>query len=459
MNKFTALLTGTAIFILLFFNQSPGLNVSIFAMVIWGLSFLRNIKNANTSFFVILSGSCFLSAFSFAYYGDAISFFALFFSIVITAFFIQYPRLKTLILPIIAAINIPASPIRVLYFRYWLPMRGGREMKKKWLAMGIIPGLFVILFLAVYATGSDLFSGLLNNLLIGFDLGQFVVLGILGFLLLFNLWVLWIPRAIIRLSNSIDNNFSETEKRPLFRLPSGFSDELQRKSGEVTFTLLNILLLIFIVTYNYEQFFENTNAGNLSDEIHQRIATVIGSIALAIGLILFYFRSKSAMVNAGSLLRTLAFIWIVLNAFLVVSAFGKNGEYIGSFGLTFRRISVVIFLILCLIGLYLTWCKLARHKTNAFLINKMAWVFYFTLVILAPVNFSWVVTRFNIANGKNSDAAYLQSLSYNKKILYRYYKNDPGWKTFFDDEKRTLSKKQNEPLLSADLYGRFLKLE
>ena len=32
--------------------------------------------------------------------------------------------------------------------------------------------------------------------------------------------------------------------------------DFERRSGEITLFLLNVLLLVFIATYNYEQFFE-----------------------------------------------------------------------------------------------------------------------------------------------------------------------------------------------------------
>lgn len=457
MNKFTQLLIGTVIFIGLFFNQEPGMNVAIFALAVWLLSYLQHPQNAKKRRFRLLSATCWLSSLSFAWYGDPLSFAALFFSIMITVFYIQYPRLKTLLLPLIAVINFISFPFRVFYFRHWLAAFKGREHWQKWIAMGVIPLLFLILFASVYATGSDILARFFFHLFDRPDFMQILLLGMLGFFILFNIWVLWIPRLVIKLNTVLRDDFNSAKKQSSLHLPSLFNRTLQRKSGEVTLALLSVLLLIFIVTYNYEQFFDNANTGKLSEELHQRVTTVIGSIALAIGLIIYYFGSRAQLPDEDRLLKKSAFIWIVLNALLVISAFIKNGEYVTNYGLTFKRISVFIFLVLCLLGLYLTWYKIARRKTNFFLINNMLWIFYFTLVITAPLNFSWIVTRYNIGTGKNDDAPYLKSLDYNKNILYHYYKDAPQWKAYFDAEKDDLLPLQKKPLLSAALYFKVVK--
>ena len=139
-------------------------------------------------------------------------------------------------------------------------------------------------------------------------------------------------------STSIINKISVSDKK------------LATRGGEITFILLNILLLVFIISYNYEQFFLAGANNSLSNEIHQRIATVIVSIVCAIGIILFYFKSRINLKSEGRSLYLLSLVWIILNAVLVFSAFTKNGEYILRYGLTFKRISVFLFLIIFFIS-------------------------------------------------------------------------------------------------------------
>lgn len=459
MNKLSKILIGILVFILIFYKQEPGINVGIFSLTIWMLTYINRPGKSESKFFWILSLSCFISIFSFAWYGDVISFFALFFSMVITVFYTQYPRMNMVIYPVIFIINFLTFPIRVFYFQDWLPKTVFRASWKKWITTVIIPVFSLIVFALVYATGSDLFSGFFKSILFDFDFIQLIVLALLSFFIMFNLWCLWLPRILIRVNSDLHNDLGETTHKSIIPSFSLFDKNLERRGGEVTLVLLNILLLVFIVAYNYEQFFAAGGNSSLSDEIHQRIATVIVSILMAIGLILFYFKSKIALNAEGKLLKYLSLVWILLNALLVLSAFTKNGEYILNYGLTFKRISVFIFLIICLIGLSMAWYKIAHQKTNVYLINRMAWTLFFTMVINAPVNYSWLVTKYNISLNKEIDNSYLQSLDYNKGILYDYFSKEPDWQTHFAQQRSWLLYEEHKPFLSSSLYYMFLQVK
>ena len=137
----------------------------------------------------------------------------------------------------------------------------------------------------------------------------------------------------------------------------------ERKSGVVSLLALNILLLIFIVTFNYEQFIEIPKTPNqLSTETHDRVNAVIISIVMAIGVIMFYFKGSFNFDKNAKSLKFLAKTWMVLNAVLVISAFAKYSEYIISYGLTYKRLGVYAFLILSIIGLILTFLKIQKQK-------------------------------------------------------------------------------------------------
>jgi len=456
MNKLSKLLAGILIFVILFYNREPGINLSLFALSIWALSIIKNPEKTRGKMYWLLSISCWISILSFAWYGDVLSLFAVLFSIIFFVMYLQFPKLRLATYPLVGIINFFTFPFRIFFFNHWLKGLNRKPQWKKWIATAIIPVIFLILFLFVYSTGSDLFRKFFKNIFFEFDPIQIFILGLLGFFILFNLWFMWVPKLLIKLNNELGDEFSETGSKSFILSFSFFDKNLELRSGKITFILLNLLLLIFIITYNYEQFFSAGELGKLSDEIHQRIATVIGSIVLAIGMVLFYFKSKINFHSEGRLLKKLSLAWIILNSLLLVSAFIKNGEYILNYGLTFKRISVFIFLILCQIGLLLTWYKINRQKTNIFLINKMGWVFFFALVICSPVNFSWIVTKYNLNHPKYNDPTYLQSLDYNKKILYDTYKDNPEWINYFSEQKTKTDFERKRGFLSSRLYYRFL---
>jgi cytochrome c oxidase assembly factor CtaG len=139
-------------------------------------------------------------------------------------------------------------------------------------------------------------------------------------------------------------------------------------------------LLFFIITFNYEQFVElKATANQLAEETHERVGAVIGSIVMAIVVIMFYFKGSFNFDKKAKFLKILAQIWVFLNAILVISAMLKNTEYVYYLGLTYKRLGVYAFLSLAIIGLIFTFIKVSKQKTNAYLFNQMFWYVYGTI--------------------------------------------------------------------------------
>jgi hypothetical protein len=268
-----------------------------------------------------------------------------------------------------------------------------------------------------------------------------------------------IPRKIIEVNSFMGADCGYKKIQIIKPTFSFLEIDFERKSGEISLVLLNILLLFFIITYNYEQFFSTGEPASLSSELHQRVAIIIFSIIMAIAVIMFYFKSSFNFDINASLLKKLALIWVILNAILIISAFIKNSEYVLNFGLTFKRLGVYIFLILSLVGLFLTYLKIKLKKTNVYLLSNMAWIFFFTFIITSWFNFSWIVTKYNIAFHKNEDVEYLRSLNFNKQILYNTYKNDPLWSNYFENESRFIESEKKKNLLSSSLYYYYLDIK
>lgn len=459
MHKLTKLSITTFSFVFLFYNQDAGLNVACLALLIWLLLFLKPIKKKPKKVFWLLSACTFLLTLSFAWYGDAFSFFALMISLLVLGLQSQYPRLNILLYPFLWVINYAVFIFKFFSFKYWLPKKvAGNDLFKKMLAFVLIPGFFVLIFVTVYISGSDIFYSFFNNIPLNFDFLEILLLSCLGFFLFFNLWYVFIPKPLIKVNAQLGMNFhlgNELIQKPTF---SFLEINLERKSGEISLILLNILLLFFIITYNYEQFFSVAKKATLSNEVHQRVAAIIFSIILAIAVIMFYFKSTFNFDKKASLLKKLSYIWIVLNLLLILSAFIKNTEYISNFGLTYKRIGVYIFLCLSLTGLFITFWKIHYRKTNIFLLNYMLAIFFFTFIISSCINFSWVVTKYNLAFQKKPDIEYLKSLNYNKQILFDTYKDDPEWQKYFKSQKEFINKERSKSFLSSHSYYWALKM-
>jgi uncharacterized membrane protein len=217
------------------------------------------------------------------------------------------------------------------------------------------------------------------------------------------------------------------------------------------------MLLIFIGTYNYEQFFEVVEKTNLSSDTHERVNAVIFSILMAVGVILFYFKGGFNFDEKATTLKRLAKVWIVLNVTLIISAIIKNSEYVSFYGLTYKRLGVYAFLILAIIGLVYSFLKITKQKTNAYLVNQMVWYFYATILICSFVNWGNLITNYNISVNKGVEPKFLRGLNFNDDTRREYFlKNNLDGKYPEGVREELISNYQNANFLSKALYYEFL---
>jgi hypothetical protein len=461
MKKHHLILVCSLIFTLLFYKEDVGVNLSIFGLVLIGMICYFFQERFSSRLHLVLVSTAILSCFAFAWYGDFASFLALSMSVLFLQFKTHDVKLKIVQIFPIVFINGVASLGRILMFSQWLPKSEIKnDFIKKLIAYVMIPALFISLFFAVYAFGSDHFSSLFMNYTLDLDVLEVFLIALLGFYISFSFWNYWVPDVCYTYNSKLDNDFSKErrmEQQPTF----SFLDlTFERKSGEITLLLLNCMILIFIGTYNYEQFFEKQLEESLSAATHERVNAVIFSIVMAVGVILFYFRNGFNFDAKAGNLKRLAKIWIVLNAILILSTIVKNCEYVATFGLTYKRLGVFAFLLLAIIGLMITFLKINRQKTNAYIFNQMVWYFYGTLLLCSFVNWGNVITYYNISVNKGVDRYFLQSLEYNDELYLKYINLHPGEITDKNDPtKYIINRNQKRPFLSKALYYETLKVE
>lgn len=410
----------TLLVTVLFYEQSIGLNLGILGIVYACLTLYRTSEKNRTRTFLTLFTTSILSSIAFAWYGDFPSFLAVAFSLLLLSFLSRNRRTKPLLLIPIFITNFFTFICRFFSFDDWLPKRNISGGWQKTLAFILIPLIFVSIFFGIYSAGSDHFASLLSDYELDLNLWEVICLSAIGFFIAFNYWNYVVEKYIYKQNHVLDHHFQEKDKiqKPTY----SFLDlDSERMSGVISFLSLNVLLIFFIITFNYEQFYEVTKTPNqLSEETHERVGAVIGSIIMAILVIMFYFKSNFNFDPKAGLMKLLAKIWIVLNAVLVFSAMAKNTEYIINYGMTYKRLVVYAFLILSLIGLILTFIKIQKQKKNAFLFNTMAWYFYGTLLVVSFINWGGIITSYNM-DRKDFDLDYhFREFFFNKKQLLEY---------------------------------------
>lgn len=446
----------TALFVILFYNENIGLNLGILGILYSLLTVFRTSEKNKTKTFLLLFVTSILSSCAFGWYGDFPSFLAVASSLLLLSYKSKNRRLKTLFLVPVFVVNCFTFVCRFFNFDKWLPERNVSGLWQKTMAFVLIPLLLLAVFLGVYSAGSDHFANLFKNIELDINFWQLLVITALGFFLAFNYWNYSVEKLIYKQNHILDDNFKEENK--IQKSTYSFLDlDAERMSGVISFFSLNILLIFFIATYNYEQFFESVKTPNqLSEETHERVNAVIVSIVMAILVIMFYFKSSFNFDPKAGLMKVLAKIWIALNVILVFSAMMKNYEYIVSYGFTYKRLGVCGFLILSLIGLIMTFIKIQMKKRNAFLFNTMVGYVYGTILVCSYFNWGGFITSLNLKSNHFDYYYHKTEVNFNEEYLLKYADEN-----HYDELKKEILARvkayQNESFLSQVIYYQTIK--
>lgn len=166
----------------------------------------------------------------------------------------------------------------------------------------------------------------------------------------------------------------------------------------VLLVLINLLLLVVnVIDINWVWFnFKVTEGMVLKHFVHEGTYLLILSILLSIGIILYYFRKNLHFFPGNKALVLLAQIWMAQNILLTVSVFLRNYHYIEYHGMAYKRMGVIVFLLLTLFGLFTMIRKIAGKHSTAFLLKQNTWAAYAMLIGLSTINWDVMMARFNL---------------------------------------------------------------
>ena len=183
------------------------------------------------------------------------------------------------------------------------------------------------------------------------------------------------------------------------------------QSGVLMLGALNLLLFLANATDFWYVWLGQTpvEAALLKQFVHTGTYILIFAIILAMGILLFYFKGQMHFLSENGLLKKLAHGWIIQNAFMVLSVFIRNLKYIDTCGLAYKRVGVIVFLLMVCFGLWTMFQKIKTGKTIYYLLLKNSWAAYAILLIVASVNWDTIITRYNLTKIDNSylDAHFL----------------------------------------------------
>jgi hypothetical protein len=407
------LITATAAYSFLFYNQNAGINFLLFSLVLISILLIRNkallkdLKWCGMALLVIFSSVCVVVQ------SSVLSIFANVISLLVLSGISFNSKTSALFNYGFTLYSIGTSFIFMIIDgvrRQENPAKTDAPKNYTWLGI-LIVSFVAILFFALYKHSNPLFAEYTSW--VNFDFINFgwFVFTIFGFFLLYGyLYHRTIP-VIETWENSQGNQLAPKplDERKQKRL------ETEKISLIVLFTLLNIMLIAINIGDMNTILLNGALPKGIkhSDFVHEGVASLIFSIVFAISIIMFFLRGDLNFYKGNRFFKFLVLLWIFQNVLMLFSTAWRNDLYIHEFTLTDLRIGVYVWLVLAFIGLVLTAIKIVFNRSNFFLVrsNFAAWII--VLVFSSTIDWDRTITRYNLQNKKleEIDYNYLFSLS------------------------------------------------
>ena len=289
-----------------------------------------------------------------------------------------------------------------------------------------IPLVFITVFVLLYKNGNPMFNELVDKINFNFINFQWLLFTVLGYYLFSNI------SKPIQIEPATSKDIST--KNELFKTDSFSVEKLKKEKqlGTTLLGLLNLLIILFIITDIATLIStEYTNASSMSALVHNGINTLIASIIIAIVIILYFFRGNINFYSENKTLKNLTYLWIFLNVVLIALIAIKNQNYITSFGLTYKRIGVHIYIFLTFIGLITTFLKVMKVKNMVFLFRINTVIAYSILILFSTLNWDYTITKYNLNNANSYDLEYLIGLSESNAIQLKHFSQDTELAPYF----------------------------
>lgn len=415
------LLGSVATYSYLFYNQTAGINSFVFTCIIISLLLIRNTEVLKNKSWLFAALGSIISSLCVTYYGSSLS---------IISTIISFGLLSGL------SINLATSALLTFLFSCYSVVASfvfmiidtvKRSQNKSEtntakpfsvkLMLYLVPILIALVFFFMYKAANPVFDNFTKKINLDFITIEWFFFTLGGLFLMYGFFY---HKTINYIANKDKNAPNTLTPELVSGNISSFSFsniDHEKLSGIILFSMLNALLLsVNLIDVNF-LWGNGALPKDLSYSafVHQGTGAQISSIIIAILIILFYFRGALNFHEGNKWLKILACLWVIQNAFMILSTAYRNNLYINEYSLTYKRIGVYVWLLLVLIGLITTFIKIIKTKSNWFLVRVNSWLFYTVLLISCFINWDAMLTNFNIrqAEQKNRplDVLYLTYLS------------------------------------------------
>ncbi len=414
------LLASVAVYSFLFYAQTYGINFLLFTFFIIAMLIIKEKTVVQSKSWIVAAIGSIASAGSVLLYGNYLSFIANIISLSILSalsFSASTSALFALLFAWYSYISAVAFMVMDYLQRKKKKLESSHPVSVK-LLLFLIPFIVVLIFFFLYKSSNPLFNNFTKNINLDFISWSWVRFTLLGFILLYGFFYHRVIPVFKKADENASSDLSQEKSGYKSWFGNSFTQHHEILSGVILFALLNVLLLtVNVLDVIYMWLDGGLPKGmNYTDFVHNGTEALITSIIFAILIILFYFRGWLNYFENNKTIKLLAYLWIAQNIFMVASTAYRNNLYIEDYFLTYKRIGVYVYLLLCTFGLITTFIKIKNLKSNWFLFRINSWLFYAVLVISTFFRWDSIITKYNIKSAEERrrpiDKNYLVDLSY-----------------------------------------------
>ncbi|MBO9633900.1 MAG: DUF4173 domain-containing protein [Chitinophagaceae bacterium] len=338
--------------------------------------------------------------------------------------------------------NFVMSPY--LFFNRLFAKKMKERKKRKWtriIRFAILPVMLLVFFFIIYSFGNNELNKFASNffyhithamewIINNFTWGRLWLL-LLGLMvssaLLIKAGTGYFSRKDMAHEDDLKRkriSWAVRSHHPLYNLIQTFMGRLangmmalknENTTGLISLGLLNaLLLLVNLLDVNYIWLnYDPSREIVMYKMVHEGTWVLIFSIVMAMIVVLFFFKGNLNFYKKNKLLKYGAYLWIIQNSFLVASVFMRDYYYIQRHGLAYKRLGVLFFLLMVVIGLISVIVKVNNRKTIYYLLRVNASAALVVLVLASTIHWDELIAGYNLARKDklDLDVPFLLSLS------------------------------------------------
>ncbi|MEH0153858.1 DUF4173 domain-containing protein [Limibacter armeniacum] len=426
-------LLGGFLFIQLFFDEVMGINTLLFTLFIIGSAWVIYPEIIGRKTVRIALASHLFTAIMVVAYGSIMAKVMYMISFAVLAGFMHQAALMHVLSAGVTAIQAWFKFPRLFIYTIVLHLPDIKALAFHkwwyWMRITVVPLVCLAVFMWIYSAANPVFASGLAYVTEDALRGFIWILESLSFSKIFffclGTWIVgWVllksqlgmlldieiqnPENIIRKrgNNRRDIPTMQRQFYPVFPM-NALKNEF--RSAATLLIMVNVLLLVVnaIDIIWIWVGFEYKAGMDLSLFVHEGTWLLIASIFLSMGILIYYFRKNLNFIKENPRLKLLAKAWIIQNFILAISVGVRNYHYIAHFGLAYKRLGVIVFLILTIAGLYSMYYKIEHRKSFAYLLRVNGWNTFLILICCTAINWDTMIANYNLKYSPVLDRGFL----------------------------------------------------